>query len=522
MQFQSTGQIDERSLIAVIRDIYLAQATGVLEVIQGDRKRRFFFKDGELFLPSSHFLGQRLGDLLELEKELELTPSQREQGAEDALRRAREEQTRQPDKSARARQQLQELVGRIVDVLVDWQSGYYQMTNTPLPSEPALVGPLPTAYLVMEGSVRDIDPDAALREIGGEDALVVADTSSRVLQQAYGIHPDEMFLLSRAETPTTVGELLRQQPHDQTDSLLTILRLCSVDLLRPARTNLPNRSEDPERKYTDSMVERFLLRFASQIPSQAISTTEEEQHRVRSLIQRFSGMDHYEVLDLAPDVEEAEIHRSFQSLAVVVHPENARRLGLANGRGALRLLFEKVTVAYLTLSDPERRARYNVEAGIEVSRGHGSGPRSGEQQEVAQATYRRAKRMFETGELHFALELARQAIRADPQPESVALLARIQRKNPNWLDQSVGNFKQAIRMDPKNPQYRLELAQLMEEKGLPERARIHYQAALQLSPGLGEAMDGLARVQSEVGSAEEQSFLGKIRGIWSDEDSKMN
>ena len=67
-------------------------------------------------------------------------------------------------------------------------------------------------------------------------------------------------------------------------------------------------------------------------------------------------------------------------------------------------------MAYLTLSDPERRARYNIDAGIEVGRGHGSSPRSGEQQEVAQATYRRAKRMFETGELHFALELARQAI----------------------------------------------------------------------------------------------------------------
>ena len=520
MQFQSTGQLDERSLIAVIRDIYLAQATGVLEVIQGDRKRRFFFKDGELFLPASHFLGQRLGELLELEKELDLAPAQRQQVAEDALRRAREEQSRQPDKSARARQQLQELVGRIVDVLVDWHSGHYEMTNTPLPEEPELVGPLPTAYLVMEGSVRDIEPRAALEEIGGEDALVVADTSSRVLLQAYGIHPDEMFLLSRAETPTTVGELLRQQPHDRSVSLLTVLRLCSVDLLRPARTNLPNRTEDPERRYAESMVERFLLRFASQIPNAAISTTEEEQQRVRSMVRRFSGMDHYEVLELAPDVEEAEIHRSFQELAVLVHPENARRLGLASGAGALRLLFEKVTMAYLTLSDPERRARYNIEAGIEVGRGHGSGPRSGEQQEVAQATFRRAKRMFETGELHFALELARQAVRADPQPESVALLARIQRKNPNWLDQSVGNFKQAIRMDPKNPQYRLELAQLMEERGMPERARIHYQAALQLSPGLGDAMDGLARVENEAGSSEEQSFLGRIRGMWSDEDSK--
>lgn len=520
MQFQSTGQIDERSLIAVIRDIYLAQATGVLEVIQGDRKRRFFFREGELYLPSSHFLGQRLGELIELEKELDLAPTSGVKPTEDALRRAREEQNRQPDKSARARKQLQELVGRIVDVLVDWQSGYYEMTSTPLPAEPSLVGPLPTAYLVMEGSVRGVDRELALREIGGEDGLVVADTSSRVLLQAYGIHPDEMFLLSRAETPTTVGELLRQQPHDQADSVMTIFRLCSVDLLRPARTNLPNRSEDPERKYADSMVERFLLRFASQIPSEAISTTEEEQRKVRSLIQRFSGMDHYEILDLAPDVEESEIHRSFQELAVLVHPENAARLGLQKGRAALRLLFEKITMAYLTLSDPERRARYNVDAGIELGRGHGSGGRSGEQQEVAQATYRRAKRMFETGELHFALELARQAIRADPQAESVALLARIQRKNPNWLEQAVSNFKQAIRMDPKNAQYRFELAQVMEERGMPERARIHYQAALQLSPGMGEAMDGLSRVESEGGSTEEQSFLGRIKGMWS-EDSNL-
>ncbi len=526
MSVEIAGEIGNPSLIGVIRQIYLAEASGILEVTQADRKRRFFFSKGELYLPGSHFLGKRLGSLLQLENEIaaarngsSLGKAATNSGAEatDAFRRAREQQEHDPNKSTEAREQLRELVTRIVDVLVEWQNGRYELLGVPLPTDMSLVGPLPTGYLVMEGTLRDLDPEAALAELGGSDAVVVADPSSRLLLSPYGIDSDEMFLLSRAETSTAVGELLRQLPAPREEGIVCILRLQSVDLLRLSAPPMQDDSQYDQR-YSESMNERFLLRFASLLPPEHVPADAEERDQVRALIQRFAGLDHYELLQVPPDADTQAIHDAYQELALRVHPGNAKRLDMVRAAPALGLLFERATEAYLTLEDPERRAGYNIEAGVEITRSVGGDGRNTEQRQVALANSRRAARLLDTGEYHFAMELARQAVRADPKAEYIALLGRIQRRNPNWLQAASDNFKQAIRMDPKNADYRLELAELMEETGHPDRAAVHYQSTLQLSPGNGKAMDGLARVreQQEAAQTGGRSFIGRIKDIWGD------
>ena len=69
-----SGQLDDSSIVDVIRSIYLRGASGVLTIERSDSRRRFSFVDGELFLPDSHALAQRLSDLLEAQQSLEEVP----------------------------------------------------------------------------------------------------------------------------------------------------------------------------------------------------------------------------------------------------------------------------------------------------------------------------------------------------------------------------------------------------------------------------------------------------------------
>jgi curved DNA-binding protein CbpA len=62
--------------------------------------------------------------------------------------------------------------------------------------------------------------------------------------------------------------------------------------------------------------------------------------------------DYYELLQISPNAEQDTIHRVYRLLAQQVHPDN-RETGDA---GRFRLLHE----AYTVLSDPERRAQYDV------------------------------------------------------------------------------------------------------------------------------------------------------------------
>ena len=64
-------------------------------------------------------------------------------------------------------------------------------------------------------------------------------------------------------------------------------------------------------------------------------------------------MDHYETLQISANAEPETIHRVYRLLAQRFHPDNA------DSGNAAR--FRELTEAYEVLSDPERRAKYDVE-----------------------------------------------------------------------------------------------------------------------------------------------------------------
>src|SRR5207237_2301954 len=65
-------------------------------------------------------------------------------------------------------------------------------------------------------------------------------------------------------------------------------------------------------------------------------------------------MEYYAVLGLAPGATPAEIKRAYRRLSRRYHP------GLNPGDHQAEALFERITEAYETLSDPDRRRQYDT------------------------------------------------------------------------------------------------------------------------------------------------------------------
>ena len=64
-------------------------------------------------------------------------------------------------------------------------------------------------------------------------------------------------------------------------------------------------------------------------------------------------IDYYELLQISPNAEPDTIHRVYRLLAQRFHPDNQETGDPAR--------FRQVTDAYQVLSDPEQRARFDVQ-----------------------------------------------------------------------------------------------------------------------------------------------------------------
>ena len=494
------GHLGARPIVEVIRQIHLGRLSGELEIRQGDNKRRFVFSDGELFLPSSHALAQRLDELLSPKGDDEDT-------GPISLHRASSES-----------EELRTIVGRIVDVLRDWTTGEYEFVAGDMSVADGMIGPLPTSYLIMEGSVRGLSEAELLERLGGESGLLVATRAQRSSGEIGGIEPGEMFLLSRAEQPVAVSELLRQVPGERLEVLRMLCRLQGVDLILGLDPQKADEKEDTSPPL-EPLVERFLVTISERLDKNPVMLPiDEHAGKMRELFSNLGSMNHYELLGVGLHADDGQVYDAYDELARTSHPAHADRLGMEGREAVFRLVFERATMAYITLSDPERRAEYNQQAGIDGSEpGHGQ-DRFEERKKIAREHFRRATELVANEDYHFALELIRQAIRNDPQAEYYALLGEIQSHNPQWAEQATESYRQALRRDPENAHYRVALGRLMEKTGQPNRARIHYRAALQNEPADGEAQEALDRLSGRGSSAPAgesgKGLLSRIRDMF--------
>jgi tetratricopeptide (TPR) repeat protein len=200
---------------------------------------------------------------------------------------------------------------------------------------------------------------------------------------------------------------------------------------------------------TEEELRAFSERIARRLAERPIDDLDAgfHQERVAGLLRRMGEASFYQILDLPPTAKAQEIHEAYDQVARLVHPANAPRLGLQGREGVLEMLFERLTQAYLNLSQPERRKTYDRGLSMQTwSAALGPAPdqRREEVREVADRYHKRALELIANDEFYLAIELLREAVRISPQAELYALLGRLQAKNPRWLRAAAESLQQAV------------------------------------------------------------------------------
>lgn len=470
-----------RDVTALVRRIHRDRLSGVLEVELAEGRRRLHFVDGELHLPSDHPLASAL------EPHLGGLPGRSSRRRDGAGRRGGPE--------------VRALMTRIAFLIAGWaQEGEARFHPRMAARDERLVGPLPTVLLLMEWAAAG-DEGTLLERVGGEGAEVVAESSRAPFasQAAHLLDPQAAVLLARLGRATTVGDLLRQSAAGRARVLADLARLVAAGLVHSLETGEEAAVGElstgvvPQPVAPD-VVHRYADRIGRDLESRPmVLDADSHRSRLADLLTRSGGLTAYELLGISGSARDQEIHEAYQRLARLTHPSHSDRLQLAGGERPLWLLFEQATAAYLTLSQPDRRRRYDQRL-ASLTATAAPAPRGDEERSLARSYYERAEALVEAEDFHFAVELLKQAIHTHPRPEYYVLLGRVQAKNPNWLRHAMDSYRKAMELGAEDGRISLALGRLCEEMENFEEARRHYQAALAANPAETDARAGLARL----------------------------
>jgi len=181
----------------------------------------------------------------------------------------------------------------------------------------------------------------------------------------------------------------------------------------------------------------------------------------------------YEILQISPSAGQDEVRAAFRRLARERHPDLLSR-DLRRGAEAE---FQKITEAYNTLIDPDKRARYDKN--LESADREILNPK-----DLARALLAKAAECQRAGDSNRAADFYRQSLAHDSNnPRTHHLFGLFLAQNLGRLADGLRHIEQSIRLDGMNVRVILDASKLFAKARMLARAQRLAQTAAELSPG---------------------------------------
>ena len=210
--------------------------------------------------------------------------------------------------------------------------------------------------------------------------------------------------------------------------------------------------------------------------------------------------DFYRLLGLSRGATQDQVHGQFRERARVYNPERVSEEHLRALRKELTDIQSALQEAYRTLIQPERRSRYDklLKEGDAPVAGQmeSEDRRELARRELVEANLRRVQELIQVGEVGEAIQLLDQAVRFDPQPETLLLLAQLERRNPMWSQRALDRLKRALTIDPRYTDAWLELSSFWGARNHTARQRDCLKKILEYDPNNQEVKTALSKLTS--------------------------
>ncbi len=373
--------------------------------------------------------------------------------------------------------ELERLAVRIVAALVASEGVYALHPTLRLPVDAATMD-MTTASLIM--AAYRVLPEAHLPLNGlTPDQYVWAAEDALLRHQAVNLTPAEAYLVSRIDGTSTVVQLGRLvgMPRGSMERALLGLQAAGLVELRVSRAGRPSEPIAVAVPAAALGEESESQRFT---PEQ-----QQEYERVIRLVDECRRQDFYRRLGLDRRASYEEIHRRYADMTRLFHPDRAREPHLRLLRRDLKEIALALKEAHETLSNSSRRAEYDrrlAEHRPAAAPHMDDLKREQARRELAIANVKRAEELVRAGDVGMAVQLLEQAVRFHPQPRTLLTLARLEFRNPMWVQRGLDHLRRAVTVDPTFVDGWIELAQFWERRRQAAKQRHCLERALENDP----------------------------------------
>jgi tetratricopeptide (TPR) repeat protein len=533
-----SGEIkSHHELFALLNRIYSSRLTGQLQLVLGRVERQLFFDGGQLVFATSSDRHDSLGEMML--REGALTQSQFEEAAELV-------HTGQRFGSAIAEMGIrtvdevngwiQRQLTQITSSVLDYPAGrFYFFNSLDKNVAPEIAIPVPLGKLLLEAVRRA--KDLPLDPLAGDPVLRIDLSPDPLLRyQAVELNANERRLLASISRSVSAKDLFADTAipkEDAARALYALLVLGTVVSVSPAQQTLPADQPAPAQNIDQPVrvkepsapqapppvatpAPEQLAAAASTLeqtcPVQAddVQDTKKFEEEIRALLELAGKSTYYELLGVTATSTPEHVKESFHRMARKFHPD--RHMGHSEWLDLLQDLMGRLTIAYKTLVDEQKRAAYDKQ--IAAAGAFVLGQEKTESEATVDDCLTRAKQAIRACNFAGSILWLRKCVEIAPNvAKHHAMLARSLAAFPQYRQDAVRHFSLAIELDQWNTSTYFQFGELYEAMNLPWRAVPLYRHVLEIDPEHTKAIERLAALENDGDSAKsksERSFLSRL------------
>ena len=520
-----SGEIKtHHELFALLNKIYSARLTGQLLLVLGRVERQLFFNGGQLVFATSSDRQDSLGEMML--RESALTQSQFEEASE-LVKTGQRFGSAIAEMGAFTVEQVvlwvQRQLTQITSSVLDYPSGrFYFFSSLEKNVVPEIAIPVPLGKLLLEAVRRA--KDLPLDHLAADSNLRMDLSPDPLLRyQVVELDDTERRLLLSISRPISAKDLLANSSLSKESAARALYAL----LVLGAVLSVPGAAQEgetaqPAAESAQSVPAAPLEAVPEQHPAVAAAPeppcpvaaevsleAKKFEEEIRTLLELANKSTYYELLTVTATSTPEQVKENFHRMARKFHPD--RHMGHSEWLDLLQDLMGRLTIAYKTLVDVEKRAAYDKQ--IAAAGAFILGQEKTESEETVDECLTRAKQALRAHNFAGSILWLRKCVEIAPNvAKHHAMLARSLAAFPQYRQDAVRHFSLAIELDQWNTSTYFQFGELYEVMQLPWRAVSLYRRILEIDPEHTKAIERLAALEStgESEAKPEKSFLSRL------------